>query len=174
MKEEAAAFDRKEAKILPLYRPGIDHAIELLKDEQGRDMVVPASPLFRRSKEELLLLRKALTELLDINFIQQSSLLIASPVLFIKKADGSLRFCYDYRKLNALSRRDAYLLLLIQEILRMIALVRWVSKVDVISAFYRIRVREGNKYKTAFTTWFGIYEWLVTPFGLTGAPATFQ
>ena len=121
-------------------------------------MVVPASPLFWRSKEELLLLQKALTELLDINFIRQSSSPIASPVLFIKKADSSLRFYYDYRKLNALSRRDAYLLLLIQEILHMIVLARWVSKVDVILIFYWIRVRESDKYKMAFITWFGIYE----------------
>jgi hypothetical protein len=70
LKEEAAAFDRKEAKILPPYRPGIDHAIKLLKDEQGCDIVVLAGPLFQRSKEELLVLRKALTELLDSNFIR--------------------------------------------------------------------------------------------------------
>ncbi len=56
----------------------------------------------------------------------------------------------------------------------MIASAKWVSKVDVISAFHRIRVREGDEYKTTFTTRFGTYEWLFTPFGLTGAPATFQ
>ena len=133
---EAHAFGRQQADTLAPHRVGVDHVIELQKDARGRDVVVPASPLYRRSTEELLVLRKTLTELLDKCFLRQSSSSISSPVLFVKKADGGLRFCCNYRKLNALSRRDAYPLPLIPETLRMIASAKWVSKVDVISAFH--------------------------------------
>ena len=83
-------------------------------------------------------------------------------------------FCVDYRRLNEISRKDSYPILRIDETLRTIAAAKYISKVDVISAFHRIRVKDDDEWKMAFNTRFGLYEWLVTPFGLTGAPATFQ
>ena len=80
----------------------------------------------------------------------------------------------DYRRLNEISRKDSYLIPRIDETLRTIAAAKYISKVDVISAFHRIRVKDGDEWKTAFNTRFGLYEWLVTPFGLIGALATFQ
>jgi len=76
--------------------------------------------------------------------------------------------------LNEITKKDRYPLPLINETLRSLSKARWFTKLDVISAFYKIRVKEGDEWKTAFRTRYGLFEWLVTPFGLTGAPATFQ
>ncbi|XP_044724102.1 reverse transcriptase (RNA-dependent DNA polymerase) domain-containing protein [Hirsutella rhossiliensis] len=93
-----------------------------------------------------------LTELLDKGFIRASSSPASAPVLF----------------------KDRYPLPLIEETLRSLSKAKWLTKLDVIAAFHKIRVEEGDEWKTAFRTRYGLYEWLVTPFGLTGAPATFQ
>lgn len=95
-------------------------------------------------------------------------------MLFVRKPGGRLRFCCDYRALNAITTQDRYPLPLIAETLRNLARARWLTKVDVVAAFYKIRMALGDEYKTAFRTRFGSFEWLVCPFGLSGAPATFQ
>ena len=76
--------------------------------------------------------------------------------------------------MNEISWKDSYPIPRIVETLRTIAAAKYISKVDVISAFHQIRIKDGDEWKTAFNTRFGLYEWLVTPFGLTGTPATFQ
>ena len=126
------------------------------------------------SREELLVLRKTITDLLDKNWIRASSSPGGAPVIFIKKPGGGLRFCVDYRALNLITERDRYPLPLIQETLRMVSRATYLSKVDVRSAFHRLRIAEGDEWKTAFRTRFGSFEWLVTPFGLAGAPVAFQ
>ncbi|KAM4054422.1 reverse transcriptase (RNA-dependent DNA polymerase) [Hirsutella rhossiliensis] len=80
----------------------------------------------------------------------------AAPVLFVRKPNGGLRFCCDYRALNNLAK------------------AKWFTKLDVVAAFHKIRMAPGHEGKTAFRTRFGLYEWLVCPFGLSGAPASFQ
>jgi hypothetical protein len=119
-------------------------------------------------------LRKTLTELLDKNFIRVSRLPAASLVLLVRKLGGGIRFCIDYRGLNELTVKDRYLLLLIRKTLRNISRAQWFTKLDVIAAFYKIRVQSGDEYKTAFRTRYGLYEWNVILFGLIGAPAIFQ
>ena len=166
------AFNRQDAKTLPPHRKGIDHEINFVEGKTNDD--VPAMPLYQMSKDQLLVLRKTLTELLDNGFIRVSNSLAAAPVIFVKKPGGGLRFCVDYRRLNEISRKDSYPIPLIDETLRTIAAAKYISKVDVISAFHRIRVKDGDEWKTAFNTRFGLYEWLVTPFGLIGARTTFQ
>ncbi|XP_044718777.1 reverse transcriptase (RNA-dependent DNA polymerase) domain-containing protein [Hirsutella rhossiliensis] len=108
------------------------------------------------SREELLVLRKTLKDLLDRGFIRASSSAAAAPVLFVRKPNGGLRFCCDYRALNNLAK------------------AKWFTKLDVVAAFHKIRMAPGHEGKTAFRTRFGLYEWLVCPFGLSGAPASFQ
>ena len=165
-------FNRQDAKTLPPHRKGIDHEINFVEGKTNDD--VPAMPLYQMSKDQLLVLRKTLTELLDNGFIRVSNSPAAAPVIFVKKPGGGLRFCVDYRRLNKISRKDSYPIPRIDETLRTIAVAKYISKVDVISAFHRIRVKDGDEWKTAFNTRFGLYEWLVTPFRLTGALATFQ
>ena len=98
----------------------------------------------------------------------------AAPVIFVKKPGEGLRFYIDYRWLNEISRKDSYLIQRIDETLRTIATAKYISKVDVISIYHWIRVKDGDEWKMAFNTRFGLYEWLVTPFGLTSASSIFQ
>ncbi|KAI0993647.1 hypothetical protein K3495_g14536, partial [Podosphaera aphanis] len=113
----AEVFNPKEAATLPPHRPGLDHEIPLEKDEKGQEKQVPWGPLYNMSHDELLVLRKELTSLLDKEFIQHSKSSAAAPVLFARKPGGGLRFCVDYRGINAITRKDRYPLPLIKETL---------------------------------------------------------
>ncbi|KAI0993252.1 hypothetical protein K3495_g14933 [Podosphaera aphanis] len=126
------------------------------------------------SREELLVLRKTLYDLLDSGFIRASSAEGGAPVIFVKKPGGGLRFCVDYRALNNITEKDGYPLPLINDTLRDIASAKYISKVDVISAFHRLRLKEGSEAYSVFRTRLGSFEWLLTPFGLCGAPVAFQ
>lgn len=148
--------------------------INLEKDNKGRYKPIPWGPLYGMSRDELLVLRKTLTDHLDKGWIRASSSPGGAPVLFVKKPGVGLRFCVDYRALNAITQKDRYPLPLIRETLRSISKSSWITKVDVRAAFHKLSVREGDEEKTAFRTRFGSFEWLVTPFGLQGAPAAFQ
>jgi hypothetical protein len=167
-------FDRALADKLPIHRKGVDLHIEVEKDEDGKEKTIPWGPLYGMSREELLVLRKTLTELLDKGFIRASNSPAAAPVLMVKKPGGGVRFCVDYRALNNMTRKDRYPLPLFTETLRNIAKARWFTKLDIIAAFHKIRIAEGEEWKTAFRTRYGLFEWRVIPFGLTGAPAAFQ
>lgn len=126
------------------------------------------------SHDELLVLRKELTSLLDKDFIQQSKSSAAASVLFAKKPGGGLSFCVYYRGINAFTKKDRYPLPLIKETLNALNAVKWLTKLDVSAAFHRIRMAKGEKWKTAFRTRYRLFEWKVCPFELTGSPATFQ
>ena len=110
------------------------------------------------SRDELLCLRKEITELLDRNWIRASSSPGGAPVLFVKKPGGGLRFCVDYRSLNAIIKKDRYPLPLIKETFRAISQAQWFTKIDVSAAFHRIRVNEGDEWKTAFQIRLDLFE----------------
>jgi len=138
-------FSQEQAnKLPPLRGKGIDHGIELEKQD-GKDPKVPWGPLYNMSRDELLVLRKTLTEYLDKGFIRVSNSPAAAPVLFVRKPAGGLRFCVDYRGLNKITRKDRYLLPLIYETLQSIGRAKWFSKLDVIAVFHKIQIAKGDE-----------------------------
>ena len=126
------------------------------------------------SRDELLVLQKYLTENLETGFIRSSSSPAASPVLFVKKPGGGLRFCVDYRALNAKTIKNRYPLPLIRETLDRLSKACIFTKLDIVAAFNRLRMAYGEERKTAFRTRYGLFEYLVMPFGLANAPSSFQ
>ena len=98
----------------------------------------------------------------------------ASPIVLVQKKDGSTWFCVDYRKVNNVTRKDAYPLPRVDDILDTLAGSQWFSTLDLISGYWQVEVKEEDREKTAFCTPDGLFEFEVMPFGLCNAPATFQ
>jgi hypothetical protein len=161
-------FSRKELERLPEHRP-YDHKIVL---EEGKNPTF--GPLYGMSQNELKVLRKYLNENLEKGFIRASSSPVAAPVIFVKKPGGGLRFCVDYRALNAITIKNRYPIPLIQETLNRLSKARYYTKLDIIAAFNRLRITKGDEWLTAFRTRYGLFEYLVMPFGLANAPSSFQ
>ncbi len=134
----------------------------------------PFGPIYSLSRVELETLKTWLEDNLSKGFIRSSSSPAGTPILFVKKSDGSLRLCVDYRGLNEGTIRNRYPLPLLRETLLRLQKAKFYTKLDVRGAYNLIRVAEGEEWKTAFRTRYGLFETLVMPFGLTNAPATFQ
>lgn len=163
-------FSKADSDELAPHRPRVDHRIELT----GKTEDLKFSPLYKMSLEELEAARKYLTESLKKGFITPSSAPWAAPVLLARKASGGLRFCVDYRRLNALTKKDRYPLPLIEETLARISKAKIFTKIDIRQAFHRIRMHPDDEDLTTFRTRYGAYKYKVLPFGLTNGPATFQ
>ena len=118
--------------------------------------------------------RKLLQDMLRNDTIQPSSSPWASPIVLVQKKDGSFRFCVDYRKLNAVTRKDAYPLPRIDDTLDTLSGAHWFTTLDLISGYWQVEVDPADREKTAFCTPEGLFEFKVMPFGLCNAPATFQ
>ncbi|GJT70531.1 putative reverse transcriptase domain-containing protein [Tanacetum coccineum] len=115
-----------------------------------------------------------LQELQDKGFIRPSHSPWGAPVLFVKKKDGSLRMCIDYRELNKLTVKNRYPLPRIDDLFDQLQGSRFFSKIDLRSGYHQLRVHEDDIPKTAFRTRYGHFEFTVMPFGLTNAPAVFM
>ncbi|PSK33408.1 hypothetical protein B9Z65_8922 [Elsinoe australis] len=169
-KEFEELFQEKEGKAaLPEHKPW-DHEIPF---EEGKSPT-HYQGLIPLSKKEQDFLREYIDKHLEKGFIRPSKSPIAHGVLFAPKKDGSLRPCIDYRKLNAITRKNRYPLPRIDELQDRLLGAKWFTAIDIRDAYYRIRMKEGEEWKTAFRTRWGLYEYLVMPFGLTNAPASFQ
>lgn len=129
---------------------------------------------YRVSQREQDAIRHQVKQMLDDDVIQPSTSPWASPVVLVKKKDGSLRFCVDYRKLNKITKKDVYPLPRIDDSLDRLRHARYFSSMDLRSGYWQIEVDERDREKTAFITPDGLYEFKVLPFGLCSAPATFQ
>ena len=161
-------FDEVIARELPPHHP-YDHSIPL---KEG--FTPPFGPIYSLNRVELETLKTWIEDNLSKGFIRSSSSPAGAPVLFSKKADGSLRLCVDYRGLNDGMIKNRYPLPLLRDTLLRLQKAKYYTKLDVRSAYNLIRIAEGEEWKTAFRTRYGLFESLVMPFGLTNAPASFQ
>ncbi|QRW23397.1 Retrotransposable element Tf2 protein [Rhizoctonia solani] len=146
--EFSRVFSEEESSKLPPHRP-YDIAIELLPDAKPRH-----GPIYSLGPREDAELKETIEKQLKAGLIRPSKSPMASPILFVKKKNGKLRMCVDYRRLNSMTKKNA--------------------KFDLKSGYNLVRIKEGDEWKTAFKTKYGLFEYLVMPFGLTNAPASFQ
>lgn len=166
--EFADVFDKKKADVLPPHR-SYDCPIELLPGAE-----IPICRIFPLSEVELGTLRQYIDENLEKGFIRSSSSPAGAGIFFVEKRDKSLRPCVDYRELNKITIKNRYPLPLVPELFQRLRTARIFTKLDLRGAYNLVRIREGDEWKTAFRTRFGHFEYLVMPFGLCNAPATFQ
>jgi hypothetical protein len=137
-------FDEEFSKRLPPRRP-YDHTIPLKENKEP-----PFGALYGMTQEELRALKEYIEENLTKGFIQASSSPAGAPVLFVKKADGSLRLCVDYRGLNEITIKNQYPLPLICETLDRLAKAKWYTKLDLRWGYNQIRMAKGEEWKTVF------------------------
>ena len=163
-------FDPTESEQLPDNK-GCDHRIELL----GPDDKLRMGPIYQLSQKEEKLLVKYLNTMIKEGKIRPSSSTVGSPILFIPKPDGrGLRLCIDYQHLNDYTKKDKTPLPIMEQLSARVSGATHITKVDLKLGFYLIRMALGHEKFMAFRTTFGLDEYLVMPFGLCNAPATFQ
>jgi hypothetical protein len=146
-----------------------DHAIELEREPSSGFRKVYPMTLMEQTEMDTFL-----EEALATGHIRQSKSPLRAPVFFIKKKDGELRFIQDYRALNAITRKNRYVLPLIDNLIHWLKGAHYFTKLDVHWGYINVHIREGNEWKAAFCMNRGLFKPLVMYFGLTNSPATFQ
>ena len=162
-------FSAENATELPENTGMNEHTIKL---EEGKQLSF--GPIYSLRPVELETLKTYIETNLANGFIRPSKSPAGAPILFDRKPDGSLRLCVDYRGLNNITIKNQYPLPLIGESLDRLGRARRFTQLDLTNAYYRMRICEGDKWKTVFRTQYGYFEYQVMPFGLSNAPATFQ
>ena len=155
--------------------PGLPPQREI---EFAIDVVQGAAPasitLYRMAPIELKELKLQLQELLEKGFFRPSVSPWGAPVLFVKKKDGTLRLCVDYRQLNEMTVKNKYPLPRIDDLFDQLKGSSVFTKIDLLYGYHQLRIKDTDVHKTTFITRYGHYEFLVMPFGLTNAPAAFM
>jgi hypothetical protein len=161
--------------VFPDDLPGMppDRDIEFIIELQPGTAPISKKP-YRMPPNELAELKIQLQDLLDKCFIRPSASPWGCPALFVKKKDNSLRLCVDYRPLNAVTIKNKYPLPCIDILFDQLAGAKVFSKIDLCSGYHQIKIKPCDIPKTAFSTRYGLYEYLVMSFGLTNAPAYFM
>jgi hypothetical protein len=162
------------ADVFPDELPGMppDQDIEFAIGLQPRTAPISKRP-YRMPPAELVELKKQLQELLDKGFIRPSTSPWGCPALFVKK-DESLRLCIDYRPLNAVTIKNKYPLPRIDVLFDQLVRAKVFSKIELRSDYHQIKIQSSDNPKTAFSTKYELYEFLVMSFGMTNAPAYFM
>ena len=160
----------KEASDMLLPHSKYNHQIRLLEGyrDQGNSL------LSKMSESKLQLVKKFLEEHLKKGFIKASSALCLSRIMLAAKPGGGIRFCVNYRRLNELTKKDAYPILLIKETLTQLKNAKVFTKIDIRQAFYKLNMAANLEDLTTFILRFGAFKWKMLSFGLTGEPASWQ
>jgi len=141
--------------------------------DTGNEKPIKQRP-YRMSQKEKEVNKEELQKMLKKEVIRKSKSSWSSPVTFVPKKNGEVRYCIDYRKLNQVTKKDNHPLPRIDDILDQMQGSQWFSTIDLASGYWQVEIEEEDKEKTAFITNEGLYEFNVMPFGLCNAPATFQ
>lgn len=130
---------------------------------------------YRMAPGKVTEVRKQIDDMLKRGIIRESNSPYSAPIVLVKKKDGTSRFCVDYRKLNSVTKKDAYPIPRIDQTLENLKGARYFSSMDLATGYWQVPVASRDQHKTAFgTSDGGLFEYLVMAFGLTNAPATFQ
>ena len=146
----------------------VKHRIRLQDETPFKERPRPIHPCDREA------VKQHLRELLEAGIIRESESPFASPIVVVKKKNGKIRLCVDYRKLNMRTIKDAYALPNIEETFSALSGAKWFSVMDLKSGYYQVELAEEDKHKTAFTCPLGFWEFNRMPQGVTNAPSTFQ
>lgn len=147
----------------------VKHTIDTGNAPAVKQRYYPLSPARQK------LVNEELDRMLELGIVEPSKSDWSSPILLLDKPDGSRRFCVDFRKVNQVSKKDAYPLPMVSTILDRLRGARYLSSLDIKSAYWQIPLEENSKEKTAFTIpGRGLFQFNTMPFGLSNAPATWQ
>jgi len=158
--DSADIFSQERINALPEHTK-YDHRVDLVPDAK-----LPNGPIYPLSKKELDALWDYIKEMEDYGKIRRSSLPIGAPILFVPKPDGTLRLCVDYQGLNKITIKTKYPLPLMSELRNRLGKATIFTQLDLKNDYYLIRMAEGEEWKTAFKSRYGLYEYSVMPFGL--------
>ena len=167
-REWASVFSEEVINKLPAHSTW-DNEIKLVEGSTP-----PYGPIYPLNEKELAVLWEYINKQMEVGKIRFSKSQTGSPILFIPKADGTLRLCVEYRGLNKITVKDRTPLPLMTELREQVAKAKIFTKLGLRHGYNLIRIAEGDKWKTTFRTMYGLFKYLVMPFGLCNAPGSFQ